>query len=96
MKKGLTLTEWATLITVTVLVLGSVAGFVSHLVNGTETRVLKAIDRVDASIDRVDSKLDKHINMHLENKLCTPKETRTSYLGGLYYGSGEKKKEQTN
>lgn len=70
----LSLTNWIALVTVTVLVLGSAAGFVSHLVTGTETRVLKAIETVDKKIEKVDSKLDKHIDFHLTNKLQCNKE----------------------
>lgn len=65
----LSLTNWIALVTVTVLVLGSAAGFVSHLVTGTETRVLKAIETVDKKIEKVDSKIDKHIDFHMTNKL---------------------------
>ena len=65
----LSLTDWIALVTVTVLVLGSVAGFVSHLVTGTETRVLEAIKQVDNKVEKVDAKLEKHIDFHLTNKL---------------------------
>lgn len=65
----LSLTDWIALVTVTVLILGSVAGFVSHLVTGTEVRVLEAIKQVDNKVEKVDAKLEKHIDFHLTNKL---------------------------
>ena len=65
----LTLQDKLALITAILLILSTVAGFVSYLVSGTETRVLKAIETVDSKIEKVDSKLDKHIDFHLTNKL---------------------------
>ena len=65
----LTLQDKLDLITAILLILSTVAGFVSYLVSGTETRVLKAIETVDSKIEKVDSKLDKHIDFHLTNKL---------------------------
>ena len=65
----LTLQDKIALVTAILLILSTVAGFVSYLVSGTETRVLKAIETVDSKIEKVDSKLDKHIDFHLTNKL---------------------------
>jgi len=65
----LSLTDWIALVTVTVLILGSVAGFVSHLVTGTETRVLEAIKQVDNKVEKVDRQVYEHIQLHLTNKL---------------------------
>lgn len=65
----LTLQDKLALVTAILLILSTVAGFVSYLVSGTETRVLKAIETVDSKIEKVDSKLDKHIDFHLTNKL---------------------------
>lgn len=65
----LTLQDKVALVTVILFVLTTVAGFVSYLVSGTETRVLKAIETVDKKIEKVDNKLDKHIDFHLTNKL---------------------------
>ena len=65
----LTLQDKVALVTAILLILSTVAGFVSYLVSGTETRVLKAIETVDSKIEKVDSKLDKHIDFHLTNKL---------------------------
>jgi len=70
----LSLTDWIALVTVTVLILGSVAGFVSHLVTGTEVRVLEAIKQVDNKVEKVDAKLEKHIDFHLTNKLQCKEE----------------------
>ena len=74
----LSLTDWIALVTVTVLILGSVAGFVSHLVTGTETRVLEAIKQVDNKVEKVDAKLEKHIDFHLTNKLQCKQEDVTN------------------
>jgi hypothetical protein len=65
----LTLQDKLALVTAILLILSTVAGFVSYLVSGTETRVLRAIETVDSKIEKVDSKLDKHIDFHLTNKL---------------------------
>jgi len=66
----LSLTDWIALVTVTVLVLGSAAKFVSHLVTGTETRVLEAIKQVDNKVEKVDRQVyEHHIDFHLTNKL---------------------------
>ena len=65
----LTLQDKVALVTAILLILSTVAGFVSYLVSGTETRVLRAIETVDSKIEKVDSKLDKHIDFHLTNKL---------------------------
>ena len=65
----LTLQDKLALVTAILLILSAVAGFVSYLVSGTETRVLRAIETVDSKIEKVDSKLDKHIDFHLTNKL---------------------------
>ncbi len=65
----LTLQDKIALVTAILLILSTVAGFVSYLVSGTETRVLRAIETVDSKIEKVDSKLDKHIDFHLTNKL---------------------------
>ena len=65
----LTLQDKVALVTVILFVLTTVAGFVSYMVSGTETRVLKAIETVDKKIEKVDNKLDKHIDFHLTNKL---------------------------
>ena len=65
----LSLTDWIALVTVTVLILGSVAGFVYTLVTGTETRVLEAIKQVDNKVEKVDGQVYEHIQLHLTNKL---------------------------
>jgi len=65
----LSLTDWIALVTVTVLVLGSAAKFVSHLVTGTETRVLEAIKQVDNKVEKVDRQVYEHIQLHMTNKL---------------------------
>lgn len=70
----LTLQDKIALVTAILLILSTVAGFVSYLVSGTETRVLKAIETVDSKIEKVDSKLDKHIDFHLTNKLQCKEE----------------------
>ena len=65
----LSIQDKVALVTVILLILTTVAGFVSYLVSGTETRVLKAIETVDNKIEKVDNKLDKHIDFHLTNEL---------------------------
>jgi hypothetical protein len=65
----LTLQDRAALITVIVLVLTTVAGFVYTLVSGTEHRVIEAIKSVDNKVEKVDAKLEKHIDFHMTNKL---------------------------
>ena len=70
----LSIQDKVALVTVILLILTTVAGFVSYLVSGTETRVLKAIETVDSKIEKVDSKLDKHIDFHLTNKLQCKQE----------------------
>ena len=70
----LSLTDWIALVTVTVLVLGSVAGSVYTLVSGTEQRVIEAIKSVDNKVEKVDAKLEKHIDFHLTNKLQCKEE----------------------
>ena len=92
----LTLQDKLALVTAILLILSTVAGFVSYLVNKTEANVLSAIEKVDTNVEKVEKKIDRHIEMHLENKLCAPKESITSLLGGIYYGSGEKKEESRN
>ena len=74
----LTLQDKVALVTAILLILSTVAGFVSYLVSGTETRVLKAIETVDSKIEKVDSKLDKHIDFHLTNKLQCKQEDVTN------------------
>jgi len=70
----LSLTDWIALVTVTVLVLGSAAKFVSHLVTGTETRVLEAIKQVDNKVEKVDRQVYEHIQLHMTNKLQCKEE----------------------
>ena len=74
----LTLQDKLALVTAILLILSTVAGFVSYLVSGTETRVLRAIETVDSKIEKVDSKLDKHIDFHLTNKLQCKQEDVTN------------------
>ena len=70
----LTLQDKAALITVIVLVLTTVAGFVYTLVSGTEQRVIEAIKSVDNKVEKVDAKLEKHIDFHMTNKLQCKQE----------------------
>ena len=54
-------------------IIALMGGFVQHLVNGTEDRVISAIEKVDTKVQRVDNKIDKHIDFHLLNPLCLEK-----------------------
>lgn len=65
----LTLQDKAALITVILLVLTTIAGFVYTLVTGTEQRVLEAIKSVDAKVEKVDKQVYEHVQFHLTNKM---------------------------
>jgi len=65
----LTLQDKVALVTAILLILSTVAGFVSYLVSGTEQRVIEAIKSVDNKVEKVDAKLEKHIDFHMTNKL---------------------------
>ena len=70
----LTLQDKVALVTAILLILSTVAGFVSYLVSGTEQRVIEAIKSVDNKVEKVDAKLEKHIDFHLTNKLQCKQE----------------------
>lgn len=74
----LTLQDKLALVTAILLILSTVAGFVSYLVSGTEQRVIEAIKSVDNKVEKVDAKLEKHIDFHMTNKLQCKQEDVTN------------------
>ena len=68
-----------------------ILGFILTVVQWTKSDIERKIDKVDTSVVDVSRKLDTHIEYHLNNKICQPKEERTTLLGAFY--EFDKKKE---
>jgi hypothetical protein len=71
-----------------------ILGFILSVVQWTKSDIERKIDKVDVSVVNVSKKLDTHIEYHLNNKICQPKEEKTTLLGA-YYGEKEKQTSQS-
>jgi hypothetical protein len=70
-----------------------ILAFILSVVQWTKSDIERKIDKVDVSVVDVSRKLDMHIDYHLNNKICQPKDDRTTLLGAYY---GDKKEKQTD